>query len=77
MPPLIYYSLPKVTVEQYWVQNSLLQRPREDKSASESRDYLCCSVKSGNSCLFDDFSSLDFVLNKCLFWGPVFLQIYL
>lgn len=52
---------------------------REDNPALEPGDTecFCYSVESGDSCLFDDFSSLDIVFKQVSPFGPVFLQIYL
>lgn len=62
-----------------WVQKGILQGQGEDDSASEPGDTecFCRSVESEDSCLFDNFSSLDIVFKQVSPFGPVFLQIYL
>lgn len=61
------------------VQKGILQGQGEDNSALEPSATECffCSVESGDSCLFDDFSSLDIVFKQVSLFGPVFPQIYL
>ena len=51
----------------------------ENNCALEPRNMecFCCTVKSGASCLFDNFSSLDHVFKQVSPFGAVFLQIYL
>lgn len=72
-------SLTNVIAEEDWAQKAILQGQGEDNSASEPSDTQCfgCSVESRDSCLFDDFSSLDNVFKQVSSFGPVFLQNYL
>lgn len=76
---LVYYLLTNVLAGEDWVQEGILQGQGEDNSALEpsNTQCFCCSVESGDSCLFDDFSSLDNVFKQVSSFGPVFLQIYL
>lgn len=65
--------------EEDCVQKGILQGQGKGNSALVPSDteHFFCSVKSGDSCLFDDFSSLDIVFKQVSLFGPVFLQIYL